>query len=186
MRHAPLLLLALSITVTASAQAIDYFPDGVFGPRTHDFVERWYSRHLTVMGEPSLYAMRGHGRHAVRLLRLPTWGAPVAIRVEEHGGSISLTRRTLSGQGGYDPGQLASETTRTLRHEDWQAIERSLRDARVFELPSVGELGMDGTQWILEVVDGGRYHVVDRWTMEGTPSEPELQRIGALLERLAR
>ncbi len=186
MRRFFVMTAVLAFAVSASAQSTDYFPDGVFGPRTHDYVERWYSRHLSTMGEPSLYAIRGHDRHVVRLLRLPTWGAPTAIRAERDARGITLTRRTLSGQGGYDPGHLASESTRTLRPEDWQAIERALRDGQVFELPATSDLGNDGEQWILEVVDGDRYHVVDRWTAEGTPDEPALRRIGELLERLAR
>lgn len=178
-------LVALALALPVAAQTVDYFPDGIFGPRTHAFVERWYSRHLSAMGEPSLYALRGHDRHVVRLLRLPTWGHPIAIRVERTATGATLTRRELSGQGGYDPGRIASDSTRTLRREDWRAIDAALRGARFFEAPALGPLGMDGTQWILEVVDGDAYHVVDRWTMEGAPTEPELQRIGALLDRLA-
>lgn len=173
----------LFATVSASAQSVDYFPDGIFGPRS--IAERWYSRHLAAMGEPSLHAMRGRGRRAIRLLLLPTWDHPVAVRVEHGPRGVELTRRTLSGQGGYDPGRLASETTRSLRVEDWRAIESALRDARFFEQPATSHLGRDGTQWIVEVVDGDRYHVVDRWTAQGTPDDAALARISALLLRLA-
>ncbi len=186
MRRLALAALLASLTaVTASAQTVDYFPDGIFGPRTHAFVEGWYSRHLTAMGEPSLHAMRGRGRRAVRFLLLPTWGRPVAIRVEHGAGGVTLTRSQLGGSGGYDPGQLAAQTTRTLRPEDWRAIEAALRDARFFDQPVRSDLGRDGTQWIVEVVDGDRYHVVDRWTEDGTPRDAALARIGALLSRLA-
>lgn len=177
-------LATLLLASSAVAQSMDYFPDGIFGPRTHAFVEGWYSRHLTAMGEPSLYAMRGQGRRAIRYLSLPTWGHPVAIRVEHTPRGIVLTRRVLSGQGGYEPGHLASESTRSLRPEDWRSIQAALHGARFFDQPVRSELGMDGTQWIVEVVDGDRYHVVDRWTMEGRP-EASLERISALLDHLA-
>lgn len=180
---AVILLLLVLAAVSASAQPVDYYPDGVFGPRS--IAERWYSRHLAAMGEPSLYAMRGRHRQAIRFLLLPTWDHPIAIRVERGPGGVTLTRRVLSGQGGYDPGRLASETTRALRPEDWRAIESALRDARFFEQPATSQLGRDGTQWIVEVVDGDRYHVVDRWTAQGTPDDPGLARLSALLERLA-
>lgn len=178
-------VLASLVTMTASAQTVDYFPDGIFGPRTHAFVEGWYSRHLAAMGEPSLYAMRGRDRRVVRFLLLPTWGRPVAIRVERDARGVTLTRTQLSGSGGYDPGQVAAQTTRTLRPEDWRAIEAALRDARFFDQPVRSDLGMDGTQWIVEVVDSDRYHVVDRWTEDGTPRDAALARVGALLTRLA-
>lgn len=182
--------LILALTTLASitmAQAPSYFPAHAFGPpRVHDFVVGWYSSHLRAMGEPSLLAMRGHDRHVVRFLKLPTWGPPEAIRVERRGDSVSLVHRVLSGQGGYDPGHLATDESRTLDVADWTALERAIASADGWTAPTRTDfMGMDGEQWIVELVDGERYHVLDRWTPTQDPSAAHYVSLCALLARLA-
>lgn len=181
----PSLGLAALVASPTMAQATRYFPDHAFGPpRVHDFVDRWYSSHLRAMGEPSLLAMRGHDRHVVRFLKLPTWGRPEAIRIERRGVSVTLVHRVLSGQGGYDPGHLATDETRTLAVADWVSLERAIASADAWAAPTRTDfMGADGEQWIVELVDGERYHVLDRWT----PTEdPSAARYVELCERLAR
>lgn len=144
-----------------------YFPPGTFHPdntAADDHVRQWYGGHLTAMGEPSLHQARTTGIEAYRFLHLPTWDHPVAVRIETRGSTIELTHRVLSGQGGYEPGTLTTDTTRVATAAELDSVRRALATADFWNLPTRAEAGLDGEQWIIEAVRDGRYHVVDRWT----------------------
>jgi hypothetical protein len=181
------LATGLTLATSAMAQTPSYFPARAFGPpRVHDLVVRWYSSHLRAMGEPSLLAMRGRDRHVVRFLKLPTWGPPEAIRVERRGDTVTLVHRVLSGQGGYDPGHLATDQTRTLTRADWARLEQAIASADGWTAPTRTDFrGRDGEQWVVELVDGDRYHVLDRWTPTEDASAARFVALCALLSRLA-
>jgi hypothetical protein len=133
----------------------------------HDFRVGWYSKHLVAMQEPVLASRQNADLEAYRLLVLPTWGHPVAIRWERRGaeGQPQLTIKELGGAGGYDPGKLIRNETKGMDAASWAAITGEVTRRRVWRMPAeLNDGGCDGTQVILELVAGGRYHVVDRWS----------------------
>ena len=73
----------------------------------------------------------------------------------------------LDGAGGYEPGGVAARGERVVSHERATAF-RGLFEAVGFWNKQTRDtrIGADGTQWVLEVLRDGRYHVVDRWTPE--------------------
>lgn len=153
-----------------------FFPAFVFHDiEKHDqFVVDWYSKHLRAMNEPSLYdAARDTAVHQYRFLWLPTWGRPVAVRVEILPGGASLLNLTiLSGSAGYAPGEVKSQRSIQLSVLQTRGLLDSLDSINYWAMPSQDDVSVpDGERYILEAALGGRYHLVDRWSPEGPFAE---------------
>ena len=149
---------------------LSYFPPGTFSPEEQhdDFITVWYSKHLSAMKEESFYFIGNSEVESYRFLWLRTFHHPVSVRVWSAGGERFVTLKELSGAGGYKPGRLLVDRTRTLSQGEWDEFTRLLEQTCYWELPTWdGRLGTDGTQWVLEGVRAGRYHVVTRWTPRG-------------------
>jgi hypothetical protein len=144
-------------------------------PPMDDFRAEWYGKIWRAADEPSLY-VQAHdtsrpARRTFRFTLIPTFKAPIVVRLDERpDGRMAMTAKRLSGQGGYDPGQLAGKIERVLTHAETSAVLRVLEDSRIMTVSS-GDCawGLDGTQWIFEGVETGRVHFVDRWSPEHGP-----------------
>src|SRR5262245_41299972 len=135
------------------------------------FKAKWYSSQLCAMGEPTLAPRRGAVR--VRFLWLRSFDPGIAVRVEHGTDSTTVHATELSGKGGYEPGRVAKTLERSLSPDEWSDVQRGIEEIRFWALPTnVPSMGQDGSQWILEVANGSRFHVVDRW------SGGELQSLG--------
>lgn len=129
--------------------------------------EGWYGDHLRALGERPLCAGPGAPAEVYRLTWLPSFHSSVVVRVEREAATYRLTAKTESGAGGYDPGHLARDTSFTLGEPDVTEFERRLAAAHFWTLstdPPKTAMGLDGSQWVLEGITSGRYHVVDRWS----------------------
>jgi hypothetical protein len=127
----------------------------------------WYSKALSTMKEPSLWelARQGQTMEVYRLLWLPTWGRPVAVRVEKAGGRMTLNEVQLDGDGGYELGEVAVRKQTSLSQRDWDRLMERVEEAAFWGMPtSINDLGVDGEHLIVEGVRDGRFHVVDRWS----------------------
>ena len=147
-----------------------YFPKDTWSERVDDFVAGWYSTHLRAMSEPSLKDAVGGDATVYRFLWLRTWGQPIAVRIERRGETRTLTAVRLDGAGGYDPGAEVERVSRALTEAEWQAAVSAIDAASFATLPTSADTGLDGAQWVLEGVVGGRYRLVDRWSP--TPDGP--------------
>lgn len=57
-----------------------------------------------------------------------------------------------------------------------------LENENFWELPTKKEtLGFDGAQWVIEGLQDGKYHLVDRWT----PESGSIRKIGLFLLELS-
>jgi hypothetical protein len=99
----------------------------------------------------------------------------------------------LSGQVGYDWGTLKGQKTRHRTEREWQKLLQLLDRATFWTLPyedkepepnAKGELTicLDDTDWFLEGVSSGKYHVVDRYC----PEANSFKAVGLYMVRLAR
>ena len=71
----------------------------------------------------------------------------------------------LDGSGGYEPGDLAAEGRRVLTRSGLHELRSRLDAADLFhERAEDLTIGADGSSWTVEVLVGGRYHVVNRWS----------------------
>jgi len=112
-----------------------------------------------------------------RITFIPTFYNPIKIRVEKRKNSYVLIAKRLSGQGGFDAGKLKTEKRRTLYLQEWDRLLDLLKEAKFWELPYLekeeepnekGEITvcLDGSEWVIEGVKDGKYHVVNRYCPE--------------------
>ncbi len=118
--------------------------------------------------EPSLY--EHHSDNDVeryRFLWLRTFHKPIAVRIEKNAGGFTGRVVRLSGQGGYEPGQIERDEQFAVTTQQWNEFTDLLQRSSFWQMPTdedEDEPGLDGAQWILEGQHAGKYHVVDRWT----------------------
>lgn len=149
-----------------------YFPVGTFRDSSesgsfNNFTARWYSTHLRAMTEPSLSeASKDKTRVAYRFLWLRTRNHPIAIRLTiRPDGTGFLTGKMASGTGGYEPGTLSQNNSIEVSKPQVQQFLALLRKTAFWAMQTEEMTGgNDGAEWILEGVQGGSYHVVERWS----------------------
>ena len=147
-----------------------FFPAGILlppqsGAPFDEFIRRWFSKPLRRMDEPSL-TCEAPSADTYRLLSLPTWGPPIAIRVILASTAARVEVRRLSGSGGYDPGTLVVASTKLLSTTDVGRFKNAIAHSTFWSMPTsdVDDIlrMRDGTEWILEGRSGNRYHVAFR------------------------
>jgi hypothetical protein len=178
----PLVFMGIGI---ALAGQVKYFPDGVLSAvkRSDQFRSDWYSRQLQALKEPSLWELsksKEEKSESYRFLWLRTFHHPVAIRVDVRADGVArLVVKMASGAGGFAPGELTRDETVTLEKMQTDRALAIFEKDGFWKLESFDEskIGADGSQWILEGVKGGKYHVVDRWS----PTDGAVRLIGLSL-----
>jgi hypothetical protein len=177
MRSTLLLMVIVAVTYgsTSSQESVQYFSPHTFYdyPTLDAGVIRWYSKHLTVLGESSLWAAsKDSERQLYRFLWLRTWDQPLSVRVDENDdGSATLTLKVAAGSSDGDkPGKLDLVRTRKLSKEEFDALADKFTAAGFWTMAStVPSNGKDGAHWVLEAAKSGRYSVVDRWSPKDGP-----------------
>jgi hypothetical protein len=93
-----------------------------------------------------------------------------------------LSAIELNGAGDCAPGIVhRMQSVRWVGDED--RLQRTVEAADAWSLPAEGgDSGRDGSRWIVELKDGGRYRVLDRWTPGGGPA----RQLGLAFLALAR
>lgn len=97
----------------------------------------------------------------------------MAIRVDvtKNGKSV-ITTKEASGAGGYDPGKLVENKTAILSPDQTHGLIADIQSKGFWGLAGYSEEGGgdDGSEWIIEGVKDGKYHVVTRWTPANGPA----------------
>jgi hypothetical protein len=140
-----------------------YWAPGTFSERNDDFVRSWYSTQLCAMGEVPL-VKPSDGRIHIRFLWLRTFHPGIAVRVENDGNDTHLVAIELGGAGGYAPGAVGRRTERSLSSAEWVSLQEEIADSKFWRRSTSKEiLGLDGAEWIVEIAEHNRYHVITRW-----------------------
>ncbi|HEX7286249.1 MAG TPA: hypothetical protein VF532_08710 [Candidatus Angelobacter sp.] len=167
---ASLLPVVLSCGVLAAVSQ-GFFPGGAFYPdnlKLDAFKAKWYSEQLTALEEPPLFkAKQDPGVQSYRFLWLRTFHHPVAVRVVIHpDGAGTVTAKMADGAGGYKPGKLLVDKTELLPPNKVKKLIEKIAQLSYWALPTRDPEppGLDGAQWVVEGIDHGKYHLVDRWT----------------------
>ncbi len=160
----------------SAAAEVQRFPDGVLS----DSKLRWYSKHLAAMNERPLKEQTGQKsseskREAYRFIWLRSFDHPSAVRLEAKNGQYRLTAKEVDGKGGYDPGTLTLNKSRSLTHEEWKTLMGWINECSFWTMTTseknyyTNQHGMktywdikDGAKWIVEGVRDDKYHIVDR------------------------
>lgn len=164
-------------TLASRSASARYFPAGSFD------IDRgtWYSNTLRALHEPSIFALRDDKSLQVyRFLWLPAFHLPISVRLTVNGdGSGSIVARSVDTHTGLigkipsDTGKLILDKNVFVEKEKVEVVLRELQTLSFWSMPTeVRQSGMDGSQWILEGLRQGEYHVVDRWSpQQGTYSD---------------
>lgn len=203
-----LLVSFLLGTVPPQSQDQQYFPSGAFDQSSQSFNDKWYSSTLRALEEPSLFALRNDpSRRVYRFLWLPSFHRPISVRLTINAdGSGSIVTRSVDSHTGLltkpasDTGKLIRDTAISIETVQTQDVLDRLRRIAFWSMPTeegqelpqssvtspdritVPVPGLDGSRWILEGVDGGEYHVVDRWS----PPDNSYSQLCKFLFRLGR
>ncbi|MEM9282718.1 MAG: hypothetical protein AAGA96_12895 [Verrucomicrobiota bacterium] len=165
-----LLVLIGFASLGFAEEAKTFFPVSERGDKTtiSSFEEGWYSKHLHLMEQPSLYAKRGDKSEDVyRFTLLPTWGDPRCAVVTKRGDKADIQFTRLDGDGGYDPGKLVEKSKRELQPKEIEKFSALFEALEFAKQPTEDPVtGLDGSQWILERLKDGEYHIVVRWTAD--------------------
>lgn len=102
-----------------------------------------------------------------RLVLIPTFHAPVSIRLWRKGDEKFLVVKKTSGKGGFginNFGKQSYEKTLNLTEDEWQTFINFLDESYFWDMPEVvkEELGTDGATWIVEGLKDKMYHQVWR------------------------
>ena len=77
----------------------------------------------------------------------------------------------LDGAGRYKPGKLVINKTEPLSPERVKDLREKIDRLGYWTLPmrDPNLAGFDGAQWVIEGIDHGTYHLIDRWSPEHGP-----------------
>lgn len=138
-----------------------YFPD----PPIDGFGATWFCEQLRAMGESPLLEVTPRGSRSFRLTILPTWGNAVSVRMMVSDGVARFEGRRLQNQAGYEVGPLAEVASSSLSGAQLHALIAAFDRSGVSTMAPTARSGVrDGSEWILEFVEAGRWHVVERST----------------------
>ena len=129
---------------------------------------------LCALGESPLVAPNEGAR--VRLTIVPGLSRFVStVRVSHSAVGTQLTATEL------DTADLATRHSveRTLTDAEWSTLHRVIEESAAWHIsPGDDEIGADGEDWLLELAESDRYHVVLLWDFERIkPIGDELRRL---------
>jgi hypothetical protein len=186
-----LLVIMLLVSGCVSLSSINkYYPKETFS----DFTMEWYGSRLRALLQKPLFPLATKPSvHIYRFLYLRTFDSPICLtlRVKSNGSGV-VTFVSTSREDGYEPGKLDHYELIPLNANEIKMFLQAIDDCNfwsmttetVFEVVNGVEeetVGVDGSQWILEAVKDGHYHVTDRWS----PQDGKYREALLLLLRLS-
>jgi hypothetical protein len=197
MRRMPMKIFAASCSAilasSVSAAGTVYFPPAFAKASVRcergaqeivsDLENRWYSSHLSAAKEPSLYVAltrrKGTISSQLRFTWLRSFHPPVVVRIDRTGtNSPVLVAKQLSGAGGYAPGTISKSLERPLSATEANRLHAILMRTDISHAaPKECDRGIDGAQWLIEVMDSSGCHFVDRWS----PDRGAVRELGLFL-----
>jgi hypothetical protein len=168
-RRVPVIFALMFTAATCSLAQTRDFPKGSLGPtpQQDEFKQAWYSSELRALQEPSLFASaENRNTECYRFLWLRTFHHPIAVRLNVRpDGSGVLSVKVASGTAGFSPGSLRENRTVAVNQQQVRAFQIQVDQVGFWRLGrEVKSGGNDGSQWIIEAVKDGKYHLVDRWS----------------------
>lgn len=131
------------------------------------FKLEWYSKHLAAMNEPILF--NSESAKIFRFTWLRTFDNPVVIGLKNENDKITLYWKVCDGMGGYEPGFITINQSKELTLSEWNDFSNKINDINFWSKSTRGiEIsGTDGSIWILEGKDTGKYQFIDSWNGMG-------------------
>jgi hypothetical protein len=161
-------VFVLSAAAQSQGAAPEFFP--------MELAQTYFAPYLRKMEEPSLYAMRNDTNLTVyRFLYLRSFHDPISIRVQPQGEHAIIKIARLKGPRLPEAKKLPDMTLSTNKAIITN-LAKILEESGFWRAPSGEEpMGVDGAFWVLEALDRGRYHVMDRWSPDEDLERRKLQ-----------
>ena len=166
-----LVLLLTCVGLITLAGEPRHFPVGALDPastKSDNARNAWYSHQLRAMDEPVLDATQKGS--AYRFTWLRSFSHPIAVRITANAGRFRLVAVELDASGGYAREKPVRRQEIELSATQFRDLEALISNSGFWNLPPHVETnGLDGSEWIIEGVRGGTYHVVNRWSPDTGP-----------------
>jgi hypothetical protein len=124
--------------------------------------------------------------HVYRFICSRTFHKPFSIDLRiASDGTGKLTRKMLSGAGGYDLGSIKEQSDVLATAPMVKSFLNLLDQEHFWSLEPgqpTSETGLDGSDWYVEAVRTNGYHIVSRWSPE---TNTAVSRIGRQLIEMA-
>lgn len=165
--------LCLSVLERNNASLfIAYFPPDTWTDPVAEFRTHRYSRDIYALGEKPLWPPVPNHEATYRFTYLGSFIAPQVVILTIHSdgtGEMNFKTTTL------DRNTLRLNETRTVSHSQLDEFLSRLDQVHFWTMSTEGPtptrtLCLDGSDWILEALRNGTYHIVARWCL--TPSHP--------------
>ena len=174
-------LAVLSVAIFAADVQQVYFAAGTFD----SILETWFSAELHVLEEPSLLKLSEDAKaESYRFLWLRTFSQPIVVRLDiMPDGTGTITTKVATGEAGfpYTSKTLSTNVSRAVPRERVQSFLRQVHELGFWSIATTlkgDQTGTDGSEWIIEGVKDGKYHVVERWCANDTPSKRVTHQLG--------
>jgi len=167
-----------------AALFVNYFPPKTFTGRAADFQVSWYSRDMYALGEKPLWPPPSSDETTFRFTLLGAFTGPEAVTLTVLPDGTGQARMIVVGDSRDDKGDYTVVASQEQVSEFLKHVDRSHFWDMPTESPHRGE---DGADWILEGVQGGKYHLAVRWCpdMQHTAEDATFADLGFLLFDLA-
>jgi len=141
-----------------------YFPQDESGWKgVSGFQDKWYSAHLRKMQELPLNESNSESP-VFRLTIIPSIGDSRSVRLYKDVEGYNITFKRLDNGAGDEPGMLVEETSSSISDVKVRRFLTIFNGLGFFDSKSKDDnRGLGGSEWILEAVVNGEYHVIVRW-----------------------
>lgn len=176
-----------SVNLAKAETGEAFFPSGLFSRQSDaDRVNQaYYAKQLGALKETSIYELRKDTKvTAFRFLCVRALQPPFVIRVEKKAdGTGSLIFKQSDGTGGYQTGKIADNQTMKVSKAQMGELEAKITAMQFFELDyrKKNQGGFDGARWLIEGLQNGKYHLVDRYS----PGWGNFRNLGLYLIKLS-
>ncbi|WP_263355917.1 hypothetical protein [Acidicapsa ligni] len=162
-----------------------YFPQRSFDQkiRNDKLQADYYTWELKLLDEASFLELsQKPASHSYRFLWLRSFNQPVMVRLDIQADDTGvLTTKIGSGRAGFQQKDhvLIENTSRTLTTMQVDEFLTKVEKVKFWQFPSYmagDQTGTDGSDWVIEAVRGGKYHVAARWSPDSKSSSKQAVR----------
>lgn len=145
----------------------------------------WVKGYNPYLAEPPLDQL--DAEEAYRLRVIPSFSAPVVVRVQRSGGAATLIAKRMSGMGGYYYGRLCRRAERKLEQAEFESIRSCFARPAVWSAAS--DEMMDGSTWSVDAIIDNEYKAHSQWSPREGPLHEcamKLLKLSGFSERLIK
>lgn len=145
-----------------------YFPENIGFSETE---VKLYSWELNALNEPVIFNRTDNNITIYRYTRLSSFSKKLSIRVEisENNDFAELFFKLAYSMDSIEGKGMISDEYVTLDSAQIESILKAIEENDFWNMPfEGGQIGVDGSQWIVEGLRNGEYQAISRWSPTNT------------------